>query len=268
MEEKTRMLRRFIKDCKDYHHYAKYAAKASLNAEVAGSYLNWLWWVFNPLCMMIIYTVIFGVVFRAKEQYFPLFIFIGLTFWDFFNRTLNSSVKIVKKNRGIINKVYLPKFILVIKQMRINFHKMLFSLAIIVIMMIVFRVPVSYRLVYIVPIFIVEMIFTFGMSCLVLHFGVFVEDLSNIVKIVLRFAYYGVGIFFNIETRIRNPFWRHLDLHLNPMALYLQSARRCLIYNRTPEFKWLLVWLVLSLLICLIGVRLIYKYENSYAKVV
>ena len=35
----------FIDDMKKYYSYAKYSAKAELKAEVAGSYLNWVWWI-------------------------------------------------------------------------------------------------------------------------------------------------------------------------------------------------------------------------------
>ena len=47
------MLKRFFADFSKYFKYAKYASKSALNAEVAGSYLNWLWWIFNPFCMML-----------------------------------------------------------------------------------------------------------------------------------------------------------------------------------------------------------------------
>ena len=63
---------RFLKDTKKYYKYAIYSAKSKLQSEVASSYLNWLWWVLDPICFMLIYTLIFGVVFNAKEQYFTV----------------------------------------------------------------------------------------------------------------------------------------------------------------------------------------------------
>ena len=39
----------FIDDMKKYYSYAKYSAKAELKAEVAGSYLNWVWWILEPM---------------------------------------------------------------------------------------------------------------------------------------------------------------------------------------------------------------------------
>ena len=85
---------------------------------------------------MLIYAFIFGVVFEAREQYFPAFIFIGITAWDFFNRCLTQSVKLLKNNKSIVTKVYIPKFILLISKMFFNGYKMLFSFGIIVIMII------------------------------------------------------------------------------------------------------------------------------------
>ena len=86
-------MKRFWKDLKSHYRYAIYSAKSELKSEVANSYLNWIWWVLEPFCFMLIYAFIFGVVFNASEQYFPVFIFLGITAWDFFNRCLTQSVK-------------------------------------------------------------------------------------------------------------------------------------------------------------------------------
>ena len=82
---KRRECKRFFSDTAKYGKYAIYSAKSALKSEVANSYLNWLWWVLDPLCFMLIYTFIFGVVFNGAKPYFPIFIFIGITVWDFFH---------------------------------------------------------------------------------------------------------------------------------------------------------------------------------------
>ena len=69
------MFKRFRDDMKKYWKYAIYSSKAQLKAEVANSYLNWLWWVLDPLCFMLIYVFMFGYVFKSKEQYFAIFDF-------------------------------------------------------------------------------------------------------------------------------------------------------------------------------------------------
>lgn len=264
------MFNRFITDLKKHFKYAVFSAKSELKAEVASSYLNWIWWVLEPICFMLIYTLIFGYVFNAKEQYFPVFIFIGITAWDFFNRNMHNSVKMVKKNKAIVTKVYIPKFILVISKMFVNGFKMLISLGIVVLMMIIYRVPVDANLIYFIPLMIDLWLLCFGLMCLLLHFGVYVEDLSNVINIVLKFLFYITGIFYSIESRMgkRYPEIADLLVKYNPMAYIISSLRRCLIYGQTPARTIMLMWFVISVVIALIGVRTIYKNENSYVKVI
>ena len=198
-----------------------------------------------------------------------MFIFIGLTMWDFFNKTLVQSVKIVKANKSIVSKVYLPKYVLVMVRMFVNGFKMLISFGIVLVMMLIYRVPISLNILYMIPIMLTLFLITFGCSTIVLHFGVFVQDLSNVINIVLRLLFYMTGIFYNVETRLAKfaP-WNKILLHCNPMALLLTSARRCMIYDQIPARKFLLLWFLLGIVLSAIGVKIIYKYENSYVKVI
>lgn len=73
---------------KKYWKYAIYSSKAQLKSEIANSYLNWLWWILDPLCFMLIYVFMFGYVFKSKQQYFAIFVFIGITSGTFSTRVL------------------------------------------------------------------------------------------------------------------------------------------------------------------------------------
>ena len=260
------MIKRFSKDIRKYFDYSVYSAKAQLKSEVANSYLNWIWWILNPLCFMLIYTFIFGYVFGSKEPFFPVYIFIGLTMWDFFNRTLLNSVKIVKQNKPVVSKVYFPKYILILTKVWVNGFKMLISFAIVFIMMIIWQIPISWNALFVFPILLTLILFTFGCACYLLHFGVYVEDLSNIATIVLRLLFYATGIFYNIETKIQP--WGKLLNQANPLAFLISSFRKCMIYQATPDCWLLLAWFAFSVLLAFMGIRKIYKEENSYVKAI
>lgn len=264
------MIKRFIADMKKYFSYAKYSAKAELKAEVAGSYLNWIWWVLEPFCLMLIYTFIFGYIFNAREQYFTAFIYIGLTVWTFFNQNLKNSVKMVKKNKPIVSKVYIPKFILVESKMLVNAFKMLISFGIIVMLMIIYRIPLTVNLIYILPILLCLGLITFGIMSILMNFGVYVEDLLNVVNIALKLIFYLTGIMFSIETRIgaKHPELAMLLGKFNPIAFIITSLRKSMIYDERPDLIVLAVWLALGVIMSAIGVRIIYKNENSYVKVI
>ena len=123
-------MNKFFSNIKKYQKYAIRSAKAELKSEVADSYLNWLWWIIEPVCFMLIYTFIFGYVFHNKTPYFASFVFIGLTAWDFFNRMVKGSVKLITSNRDLVKKVYIPKYILLLAKSYTYLFKMGISMII------------------------------------------------------------------------------------------------------------------------------------------
>ena len=258
---------RFFRDLKKYRHYAAYAVKSELKSEVANSRLSCLWWVLEPICFMLVYTFMVQVIFRAKEPFIPVFVFVGLTLWNFFNKSILQSVKLVTNNRAIVSKVYLPKFILVLIKMGVLAFKMTISILLTFVLMAIYRVPVTWNILYLVPIFLVLFLVTFGLSTIIMHFGVFVEDLSNVCNIVLRLVFYLSGVFYSLSTRLPEKYNSWLILRINPIAFLIDQCRRVMIFESHPSYISLLLWLLMGILLSTIGVRLIYKYENSYVKV-
>lgn len=260
-------MNKFIKDIRKYWKYTVYAAKSDLKSEVSASYLNWLWWILDPLLFMLVYVFIALIVFQRGEQYFPIYVFIGLTTWNFFNKTVNKSVKIIKSNSSIVSKVYIPKFILIIQRELVNGFKMLVSFLLIFVMMLIYRVPLSWKILYTIPLVLLVAIVTFGVGSILSHFGVFFDDLNNIVTVLLKLVFYMSGVFYSIADRVPEPF-NQLLLKLNPVAFAMDELRGCLLYNRTPDWMIVVTWIVVGILLSAIGVRTIYKYENSYVKVI
>lgn len=267
MHEIRRCINRFVKDVRGYWQFSFRSAKADLSSEVAGSYLNWMWWLIEPFCTMCIYWFIFGVVFKATEVCFPAFIFIGLTMWSFFYRGISGSVNMVRENKGIITKIYLPKYILLFSKMLVNGFKMMVSFAMVLLLMIVFKVTPSFNIIYFAPIVFVLFLFTFGVGCIMMHYGVYVSDLAYITGIVLNMLMYLTGTFYDLGKRIPQPFGIILE-KCNPIAFLIKSMREALLYGQCPDLKILFVWLIISILLISLGVFTIYSNENSYVKMI
>lgn len=260
-------MKKFINNLKKYYKYAIRSAKAELKSEVADSYLNWLWWIIEPLCFMIIYSFVFGIVFKNNEPYFASFVMIGLAAWDFFNRMITGSVKLIINNRDLVTKVYIPKYILLFAKSLTYLFKMMISLGLSFGLMLFQHVPFTWHLIFLIPILIVLYIISFGIGMILMHFGVTFNDLGNLTNIVLRMVFYLSGIFYNIKTRLHGVIsW--VLLRVNPAAFCMNELRKVTVYGDMPSFQGLTIWLILGLLLCAYGVHVIHKNENSYAKVI
>ncbi len=258
---------KFFSDIKRYRDYMVYSARSELKAEVANSYLNWIWWILEPLCFMAIYAFIFTFVFKGKIQHMTAFIFIGITMWDFFSRMLKNSVRLVRNKRSILSKIYVPKYVLILEKMAINAFKMAISLVIVVLLMIITKVTPTVQILWVFPILLSFAILTFGLSTWLLHFGVYVDDLMNVTDIGLRLLFYVTGVFYNLEGRIKGT-PKHILLHFNPMAFYINAMRNALLYGKMPSMKWLISWTIVGILVSVSGIILIQKNENNYVKVI
>lgn len=261
------MFVRFFKDLKNYRNYVFFAVKAGLKAEVAGSYLNWIWWVLEPFCFMIIYVTVFGMIFESAEENFPIFIFIGNTIWAFFSKCLSSSVSMIKQNETIISRIYIPKYVLLLVEMGINTFKMMLNFIIVAIMLIIFRVEISFHILYAIPVLMTIFIVTFSFGVFLMHFGVYIEDLSYIVSILLNMLMFFSGVFYSVENRLDYPYGTIIG-HVNPIAFLMTSLRNAVMYCKSPELPALFIWLMIGIALSFAGIRLLYKNENNYAKVI
>jgi ABC-type polysaccharide/polyol phosphate export permease len=260
-------MKRFIGDIKKYYKYAIYSGKAELKSEIAQSHLSWMWWILDPLLFMCVYTFVSLIVFGKAEQYFSAFIFIGYTSFKFFEKTVKGSVRLVKANRSIVSKVYIPKHVLLFTQIYVNCFTSGISFLLVFCTMALYRVPLTWNIIFFIPEIILLVMISFALGTVMMHFGVFVEDLSNVTFIVLRLLFYMSGVFYSIEKRIDSQLLRVVLLDCNPIAFIINQMRNSLLYGKPLDIGIYAIWFVISIIIASIGIRLVYRNENGYIKV-
>lgn len=260
-------MKKFFHNVYRYRDYAAYAAVASLRAEVNGSFLNWLWWILDPFLFMMVYSFVSIVVFGRTEPHFIPFVFVGYGTWQFINRSINSSVRLVRGTKSVLSRIYLPKYVLLFSKLYKHFIQFLITLGLTFLLAVIDSVKFSWRLVYVPVIILVEIVFVFGICCIVMHCGVYAQDLGNVMTVVLKLIFYLSGVFYNLPKRIPAPYGRLL-LRINPAAVFINELRNVLLYRTSPDFTLLGQWLVIGLALSAAGVHLIHKYEQNYIKAV
>ena len=257
----------FFKNLKKYRRYIFFAAKADLNAEVANSYLNRLWWILEPFCNMLVYVIVFGHVMGNNIERYSTYVFSALVMWNFFSHVVNYSVKCVRNNRDIVTKIYVPKYILLLTNMALNFIKMMFSILVLITMLCIFRVPIGLKIIWTIPSYILMLLLVFGIGMFFLHYGVFIDDLAYAVTILLSMLMFLSGIFYDVVTSLSEPL-NHILMCINPVVIFIDTMRGALLYNRIANVPLVCIWTILSLLIGYIGIHIVNKNENGYVKVI
>ncbi len=260
-------MKKFFGHLARYKSYMIYSARADLNAEVANSYLNRLWWLLEPFFNMLVYVIIFGKFMGSSVKNYSTFVFSALLMWNYFSKTINYSVKLVRNSRDIVTKVYVPKFVLLLSNMFLNFFKLIFSMSVLVFMMVFFKVQIGVNIFFVIPAYVLMIMISFGIGMVLLHFGVFIDDLAYAVNILLNLLMFLSGVFYNVMTGLPEPL-NVLMMTVNPVALFVDVMRNALLLNRAADLPLLGLWLFVSLLLCYAGVHIVYKNENSYVKII
>lgn len=256
----------FIRDLRRYSKYATYSARSELKSQVAGSYLGWMWWVLDPLLFMLVYSFVAVYVFKLQQDNFPLFVFLGLTIWNFFGATVEGCVGIVSSYSAVTKKTYIPKFILVLMKQYENLIKMFISLGISLVAIIVLKIPITLNIIMCIPILLVYFVLTFGIGTICAYLGVFVSDLSHVISIGMRFLFYLSAVFYPIDQFSE----RLLSVYnmVCPTGFIIVQFRHVMMYGLSADYFRLFYWLVIGILLSIVGITLLYRGEKDFMKVV
>lgn len=256
-----------LNNFKRYWKFSVYSAKCELNTDVGNLRLGWFWWILEPALFMMVYAVVFSVVFGREMKYLMAYIAAGITMWQFFDRTLLSSITTIKRYVGMLNRVYIPKYILLFSNMMLNFFRMAIGFLIVLALMIRYRIPLSLSMLYFFPILAVFLLITFGISVWLLHFGVYLPDLKKICPVVLQVLFYMSGVFYSVKGRLAELVGG-VFVTLNPVGTLLYEARNVLLYGGECAWGQILAWFIVGLVLSVSGVKVVSKYETEYLKVI
>src|SRR4051812_6206175 len=72
------------------------------------------WAIFQPFMTMVVFSVFFGRLLKVPSDGvpYPIFVYTGLLFWQFFSGALSDTSNVLLGNQSIITKVYFPRLIL------------------------------------------------------------------------------------------------------------------------------------------------------------
>lgn len=254
-----------LKNLFAYREYILYYANIKLTNRVAGTKLGVFWLFLDPLMFMLIYSFIVVYIFGNSMENFHIFVFIGLTTWKLISGNLLSATTSIRRNKGIFEQVYFHKFVYVVIDIVVGLYDFIISSSLIFLLMLQAGVPFTWHLIEMIPITIVAVLFTFSLSLIVAHFGVYVFDLTNVLDFTLKFLFYASPIMWSYGF---NVFPFSSILKLNPISIIIESYRDAIMYGVSPDYIGLSCLTVISIILIFIGYGLISKYEDDYAKIV
>jgi lipopolysaccharide transport system permease protein len=138
-----------------------------LKARYRGSVLGFLWTFLNPILLMATYTLIFSVYMRIEMEHYAAFLMTGLLPWLWFSSSLLLGATSVVDGGGLLKKVFFPPQVLPAVTVLTNFANFLLSLPLLVGFLLLFGVRVGWTLVALLPLMVIQLVLTYGLTLIV-----------------------------------------------------------------------------------------------------
>jgi len=237
-----------------------------------GSVMGILWSFFNPLFMLVIYTFVFSVVFKARwhdgaesKTDFALLLFAGLIVFNLFAECLNRAPTLIMSNANYVKKVIFPLEILPWATLGSALFHAGISVAVwLLVYSVVYGVP--HLTVLLLPIVLIPMLLmTMGVCWALASLGVFLRDVSHFIGIVTSVLMFMSPIFYPITALPEK--YRALLL-ANPLAGTIEQAREVMFWGRLPDLRFLGVYLICSLVVAFLGFAWFQKTRKGFADVI
>ena len=230
---------------------------------------------------MMVYVILVSVIFDRGGPDYALFVFSAILPWKWFTSSVNDAISSVTGQERLIKQLQFPKIVLPVSGTFAGVVSFLFGLIpLAAILVLVFPHRISPYLVFIPVIAAVQLVFTLGLGLLVATANVFVRDVSNVARHVLRLWFYLSPGLYSFSLLADSNIAKELPaliaiLRLNPFVILFESYR-AVIYGTPdglgpatmPDWTALGGLLLVSAALVLVGTAIFKRLEPTFAKVV
>lgn len=236
----------FIK-FKKYKELLKQLVSRDLKVKYRRSVLGYLWSLLNPLLMMVVISAVFSYMFRFDIEYYPVYLLSGQIFFQFFSDATNMAMGSIIQNSSLIKKVYVPKYIFPMSRVLSCFVTMLFSMAAIIIVVLIMRVKIT-AAILLTPIPLLFILcFTMGIGMIMSVLSVYFRDVVHLYSVLLTAWMYVTPIFYPLNAVPENI---QVILKCNPLYQIITCFRTILLDGQIPTLENLficIIWCAISI---------------------
>lgn len=249
--------------------------RALIAREVVGRYrgsvFGILWSFFNPVFMLLVYTFVFSVVFKARWQAhsdsrseFAFVLFAGLIVFNVFAECVNRAPSLVLSHANYVKKVVFPLEVLPWVALGASLFHGLISLVVWLVAYTIFFGLPPVTVVFFPLVMLPVVLFVMGLSWALASLGVFLRDVTQVIGIFTLAMMFLAPIFYPV-TALPEEF-RQI-LYWNPLTAPIEEMRAVLFWGRLPDFGGLMLYTAVSAAVAWLGFAWFQKTRQGFADV-
>lgn len=244
-----------------YRHLLFELVKKGIVLKYRRSYLGIIWTMLEPLLNMIVLTFVFGTLLGNTDKTYPIYILSGRILYTCFSQSTKAALTSIRANSGMINKVYVPKYLYPLSSVLYSYAIFGFSLAVLAVVAVALGIWPTLQILWVWVPLILLFLLSLGVGMIFSTLGVYFRDMEYLWDVGLTLIMYVCAIFYYPDRFMKSGLgW---VLNINPLYCVISVFRSCILGTPIEIGQ---VWYALgfSLVALIIGVFVFRKKEDEF----
>ena len=266
--------------------FATNMAAGELRSQNFDTVLGNVWHVLNPLLLVAVYFLMFGLILNASRgtPNFIGFLAVGIFTYTFLQRSAMSGASSIVGNLGLIRSLQFPRAMLpvaaVVKE-ALAFGSTAFVMVVVVIITEMqacaaadapavcetFTVPISASWLMFPVLFLAMLTFGLGAAFFTARLTDHVRDTANVLPYLFRIGFYISGVLYPVDRFVQAE-WQRDVFNANPFYAFTTLVRHYLMPTYTTDdvgvlWAWIVGW---SVSLFVFGLLFFRARENRYGR--
>lgn len=262
--------RAVVADLFAHRHLLFQLVRRDIEGRYRGSLFGIFWAFLNPLLMLSVYTIVFGVFLHTRwagtssSLQFSVVLFAGLIVFNFFSECVNRAPALIPSNVNFVKKVVFPLELLPWVIVGTALFHACISLAVWTVFSAFVYGAVHWTLVLLPLIFVPLIFVVLGFSWIISSLSVYLRDIGQVIGVLTSVVMFLSPIFYAIES-LPKPF--QTLLHANPLTFIVEQSRQVMIQGGLPDFASLAMFTAVSAVFAWLSLRWFQKARDGFADV-
>lgn len=258
------------RELRDYRDLFRFLVDRDIKVLYKQTVLGFGWAILRPLLSMVIFTVIFGNLAQVDSDGVPyaIFSYVALVPWLYFSTALSASALSLVSNTDMLTKIYFPRLVFPMTPVASKLVDFVISFAIVFVLMALFRIAPTARIVYIPLLVALMMLTAAGAGLWLSAMSVQYRDVKHAMPFLTQLLMYAAPVVWSaalIEERF-GPTGRLL-FGLYPMVGVIEGFRSALLNTGPMPWDMLAVGTASALVLFVSGLFYFRRMEAFFADV-
>ena len=247
-------------------------ARRNVAGRYRGSFAGLLWSFLNPLLVLVLYTFVFGMIFKSRWNaqtaghfQYAMVLFAGLNIHSFFSECANRATTLVVENAAFVKRVVFPLETLTWSTIGSALFHLSVSTIVLLAVSPFFMGHVPWTAILFPVVVLCFLPFTAATVWLLASLGVYLRDLSQMMGIATTALLFLAPIVY--PATLVPIQYRHL-LYLNPLTIVVEAAQNVLIFGELPVWSHLAIYVLASVAFAWLAFAWFEQTRKGFADVV